>query len=430
MNKLQNKYPIEKGQVLPLVVIMFFVIIGMVALVLDGGAIMSNRRTAQAAADAGALAGAKRACLGKTDAKVVAENYATINHATSATATVSGKQVTVVTTVEHASFFAKIFGQQTLKANAEATAGCYGVRGKSVIPLAWNCRTSTVGGGPFDPNYGCKIQTLSWNLIGPMVDPTWKPASERTTSIPITDFAGNTKDYYKSGTSIVDSTGLPPKQLYIVIDSDKICYEDNPISDAIRCDLDGDGKKDIQTGGDRGWLYLTADTSNIASWIRDNGAHPNFTLSSHKWLSGKSGNDVDIYIKMIDKAFAGQVVMIPVYNVLCNSDPQSTPSCVEAAHDPLLWPAFSGTDNFSDMRNQVPYYHIIAFEPFYVSCVSKKGYNECPGFKYAMDLINDKKLLDDGPVIEGFFLSDYDTYVDIQNFCDINLGNCTVTLSK
>ena len=44
---------LEKGQVIPLVVLMLFAIIGMIALILDGGGLMSNRRTAQAAADAG-----------------------------------------------------------------------------------------------------------------------------------------------------------------------------------------------------------------------------------------------------------------------------------------------------------------------------------------------------------------------------------------
>jgi len=124
MKKFQNKNKLETGQVIPLLVVMIFVIIGMVALILDGGAIMSNRRTAQAAADAGALAGAQRVCLGKSDAKSVAEYYATVNNkATSALATVIDKCVIVEATVEHPSFFAKIFGEETLAASAEATAG-------------------------------------------------------------------------------------------------------------------------------------------------------------------------------------------------------------------------------------------------------------------------------------------------------------------
>ncbi|MBE0698523.1 MAG: hypothetical protein IH586_16525 [Anaerolineaceae bacterium] len=58
MKKYHINNMLEKGQVIPLVIVMFLVIIGMVALIIDGAAVMSNRRTAQAAADAGALAGA------------------------------------------------------------------------------------------------------------------------------------------------------------------------------------------------------------------------------------------------------------------------------------------------------------------------------------------------------------------------------------
>jgi len=95
MEKYLTKHRLEKGQVIPLVVVMLFAIIGMTALILDGGSVLSNRRTAQAAADAGALAGAKRACSGHSDGKVVAETYAYNNGATTANAFVSGTEVTV-----------------------------------------------------------------------------------------------------------------------------------------------------------------------------------------------------------------------------------------------------------------------------------------------------------------------------------------------
>jgi len=428
MKKFLIKYKMETGQMIPLVVVMFVVIIGIAALILDGGSIMSNRRTAQAAADAGALAGAQRACLGRSDAKSVAEYYATVNNdATSALATVLGQQVTVNAVVEHPSFFAKIFGEQTLKASAEAVAGCYGVRGKSVIPVAWNCRAPSVGGGPYDPAYGCQIQTLSWELIGPMADPNWDPPSQRKTYVSLSDYDGNIKDYFMSGTSIVDSTGIPPEQIYIIIDSDKICIEDDPVKGVIQCDLDGDGKKDIQLGGDRGWLYLTADTSNIAAWIKENGPHPNFSLDSHTWLSGKSGNDVNIYIEMINSRYPGEVVLVPVYNYLCDGDPRTDSTCVDSAHASPPWPYFDGEDDFSEIRNKSLNYHILTFEPFYVSCVSQKG--ECPGFRYAQTLPKGSELKD-GPVIEGFFLTDGEVSPDITQDCAINLGNCTISLSK
>jgi len=417
---------LEIGQVIPMVILMLFVIIGMVALIVDGGAVMSNRREAQAAADSGALAGAQRACMGYGDAIPVAESYALTNNATSATATVLGYEVSVQATVEYESFFAKIFGDQTLKASAEATAGCYGVRGASPLPLAWNCLAKSVGGGPFDPAYGCQIQSLSWNLLGPMADPNWTPASERTTSISINDYDGNARTYHMSGTNILDNLGVPPEQIYIIIDSDKICKEDDPLIGTVVCDLDGDGKKDIVTGGNRGWLYLSADTSDIAQWLGNPG--PPLTLTPHTWLSGKSGVVTSVYIKLqlIAYGYQGRVVLIPVYNTLCDGDPRTDTACVSAAHAFPWPPAPPGGDNFSEIRNKTFNYHILTFAPFYISCISTKG--ACPGYQLAMSL-NGVELKEE-PIIEGFFLHDVDVSPDVNQGCDINLGNCVISLSN
>jgi len=233
----------------------------------------------------------------------------------------------------------------------------------------------------------------------------------------------NTYSFEPNTRNIVDSNGIPPKQIYIVIDSDKVCVEDGG---EIPCDLDGDGKKDIQLGGDRGWLYLTADTSNIGDWI-DAGPHPNLTVESHVWLSGKPGVATSVYNKMINSGFIGEVVLIPVYNVMCDGDPRVETACVEAAHDPLEWPPFGGLDNFDEIRNTQLNYHILTFQPFYISCIDTKG--ECPGFRYAQSLPGGDALTD-GPVIEGFFISDMTISPDDTDGCAVNLGNCQISLSK
>ncbi len=418
MKKVHPINKLEKGQATPLVVLMLLLImIPLIALIVDGGAVMANRRIAQAAADAGALAGAQRACLGYNDAESVAENYATArNQATSAQASVDGKEVTVNTTVQYTSFFAGIFGDSTLEANAEAAASCLGVKGKGVVPLAWHCWPND-GSGPFNSDYGCEMQTLSWEQIRPLVE-------NEVTTLDISDFDGNSKTYKMSGTNIVDAaTGkLTPEQIYIIFDSDKLCVSD------IDCDLDNDGKNDLQLGGDRGWLYLTASTSNIAQWITDYGAHPDFTLQTHIWLSGKSGTESDVPIKMINQSWPGQVVLVPVYNEICTSNPDTNPACVAAAHASPPWPAFGGTDNFSELKNQDPYYHVIAFAPFYISCVSKSG--NCPGYIYADKIINGNTLKDNERVIEGYFLSDVDVSPDHTDLCSIDLGNCKIALTK
>ena len=408
----------EIGQALPLIVIMMLVIVGMVALVLDGGNVMANRRIAQAAADAAALAGAQRACFGLGDATTVAEAYAIANGATSTTVAVVGTLVTVDVLVENQSLFSKIFGHEKNFASATASAGCYGVSGKSVVPLAWRCLQPD-GVGPYNPEYGCKMQTLSWpDELKPLLDGM---------SVEISNFSGTFVDeYYLNGTNIADISGdnRPPEQIYIVITEDKICFEDSGDPNDIICDIDEDGKKDIKTGGDRGWLYLTADTKNISDWV-DDGPHPNISLDPHTWLSGKSGVETDIYIKMDNNGFEGEVVLIPIYNVICEDSPLIDTTCIDAAHASPPWPFFTGLDDFSEMKNQSPYYHIVAFAPFYISCVNKFG--NCPGFQYAASL--DSNLDDRSPVIEGYFISDFSVSPDIDQTCGYDIGNCTISLS-
>ena len=53
-----------KGQILVLFAVGLVVMIAVAALLVDGGQIYMNRRTAQASADAAALAGAQELCMG------------------------------------------------------------------------------------------------------------------------------------------------------------------------------------------------------------------------------------------------------------------------------------------------------------------------------------------------------------------------------
>jgi len=431
--KTTNQFrKLEKAQVLPFVVVAMIVLVAFAALIIDGGSIMLNRRTAQAAADAGAMAGARELCYPTgADPLDVARSYAFMNDAATANAQLDNGLVSVNTSVTNDSFFAKIFNVNSLDAVAEAAAGCYAPSGKSVIPMTWRCWPNIPGEeGPFNEEYGCKMQTLSWDNIGPMVDPNWFPSEDQVDSVLISDYQGyNELEYTMSGTSIVKDGSdppIPPEQIYIIFDSNKLCIEDG--GDDIYCDLPpADGKKDIQLGGDRGLLYLTADTSDIKKWITDEGAHPDFEIKSHIWLSGKSGVDVAVVIAMATEGFPGEVVLIPIYNVLCENNPETDPDCVDNAHKCPPWPLFNGTDDFSEIRNQSPYYHILAFAPFYISCVSKSG--DCPGYRYAQD-INNSELKYNEPVIEGYFLSDVTLPPDGSQNCDINLGNCVVSLSK
>ena len=131
-NRIQK---LETAQILPFVVLTLFVLIAFSALLLDGGMLMSNRRTAQAAADSGALAGARLLCGQDTAAKRTAARAAAIDYVQrnnalpeEPTFTVNSKgvvEINVETSVTNNAFFAGVFGEPELTAVAEATAACY-----------------------------------------------------------------------------------------------------------------------------------------------------------------------------------------------------------------------------------------------------------------------------------------------------------------
>src|SRR5260221_13985986 len=92
----------ERGQSAVIVALLLVALVGMLALVLDGGNAFWQRRVAQNAADAGALAGAREWCntQNATSAANRATEYAiTRNGATKADVQVNGGLVTVSTTI-------------------------------------------------------------------------------------------------------------------------------------------------------------------------------------------------------------------------------------------------------------------------------------------------------------------------------------------
>lgn len=435
MKKRGIKKKYEAGQVIPLVILMAFAIIGMMALLIDGGVIMSNKRVAQAAADAGAMAGASEICYSTgADPLEVARNYALTNGASSVDAQYVNGLVSVTVTVDSESFFSKIFNEDSLSTTAEASAGCFPPQGNALMPIAWSCRPP-VGGGVFDEGMGCKIMGLDWNdLLRPLVE-----HEVSQISIPGND------GYFAldgDGNIVSTTTGEPPAQIYIIMDEistneDTLCKEDldpgDPLySTAITCDLDGDGKMDIEGAGNRGWLDLSGGgggAAEIREWIRDGF---DSIISPHTWLSGQPGQQNKNFQAMRDYR-VGDVVLIPVFNAICDDNhPLSNPACMAAAHaDPFPPEPASGDTAVSDKK---PMFHIITFTPFYISCAHVKHSEYCPGFELAQAMNPDPKhpgkstIGDNVPAIEGFFLENVDLVLDISQLCDVNLGNCTVSL--
>jgi hypothetical protein len=117
----------EDGQTLIYVALGMVVLLGFVALAIDGGHLYAERRAMQNAADAGALAGARELCLGlpADTAEAVAREYAvTQNGAAWATPTASGYDMFVDAGETSNLFFGGIGGiipgSMTVAASAQA----------------------------------------------------------------------------------------------------------------------------------------------------------------------------------------------------------------------------------------------------------------------------------------------------------------------
>jgi len=439
--KITNRFSkLEKAQVLPIVVAAFVVLVAFAALLIDGGSIMLNRRTAQAAADAGAMAGARELCYSTgADPLDVARSYALMNEAATVNAQLDSGLITVNTTVTNDSFFAKIFNEDSLEAGAEAVAGCFSPDGNYLLPIGWSCRPSLGSDPPFDPGLDCKKMALDWDgLLKPLVEGP-PPAS-----IVIPDNDGDSFEMDDDNIVNVDVDRKPPKQIYVIMDKiavnqETFCKEELDVDDpnyavAITCDLDGDGKNEIEGGGNRGWLDLNnggGGASDLIDWIV-NGL--DFPIVPHTWLSGQTGAITSVY-SAIKEYRQGDVVLIPVYNAICDdNDPIANEVCMTIAHEPPF-PELPDTGDI-DNAGQAPKFHVIAFSPFYISCVHIHSSDYCPGFALAQEMNPDPKhphkslIADNIQSVEGYFLKNVEFPLDLENHCDVNLGNCTVSLIK
>jgi hypothetical protein len=211
----------EHGQNLVIIAVVLLVLIALVGLAVDGGFGLANRRKAQNAADAGALAGAAILCKGGTtvDAEAKALEYAiTRNNADAATVEFAYDVITVTTTIPQKTFLAGIFGSSVITSTATASAGCYipcNIEG--ILPVAWACQP---------------------------------PAG-----VPGVNSCGI--DYYDTE----DPSHIP---WYVIMDSQSLSEDfycqDPPNSGTpagtLDCDLNNDNINDMMAGGNRSWLDL------------------------------------------------------------------------------------------------------------------------------------------------------------------------------
>lgn len=381
-----------KGQILVLYAFGIIVLIALAVLVLDGGMLFLNRRAAQAAADAGALAGARVKCNGSTYADViaVAEHYAEVeNGASEANASAANfpqDDVVVNVTIQQDSFLAQIFGRNTLDVPAMAAANCFPPNAaKNVIPVAWSCRAPVIGASD---SVDCQIQALEWATeMIPLANSNFYG-----TIYPGLTIHGETvpQPFQFKG-----SDGDITDQIYIIMDSDDLVIDmatDCMPVGTINCDIDGDGAPNISASGDRSWLLLEEGkgAADLAGWIQYGLATP---LNIHTWLAGTSGDKNVVFKRVEDYLMATaadpyKFGTLPVFNDYCPSNPYLELLCSSKLHSEDLIVR-------NDPNN---YFHIIGFAAFYVTCVDDTGQVECPGSQAA-------NLPGNAKSVEGYFVS-------------------------
>ncbi len=358
----------ERGQTLVLVTLMILVFIGILALVLDGGAAYASRRKAQNAADAGAMAGASYLCprsdtiTSRAEAGAEARNYAVnLNGASDAEVIVGEtKTVTVTASVNYPTPFATFWGSANSTASARAVAGCFPVcSAKNIVPVAWSCDALTHG-------EECQVNSVEY---------------------------GNEFN--------------PP--LYLVMDTSSLSvdlnckYPPNSSNPGIDCDLNDDGADDvIRATSDRSFLNMdggaSASAAEMKDWIENGFPDRVYT---HRWYP--TGAAVDASVFMAAETFLeGELVMLPVYDRMpCEIGNGGS----IASTCPTLW----DTGDTQPWNETNWYVHISQFAPFRVTCV-QTGPGDNPKCKAYQDFIDQNSaIMSPGDrnklrTIEGYFV--------------------------
>jgi len=318
----------EPGQSLVIVALSLVALIGMLALVMDGGFTYLQRRVAQNAADAGALAGAREWCMTRNadSAIAAAADYAVNrNGAQEATASIDSGEVIVTTQTTFQTAFAQVLGQPDVTVGANAGAGCFQpTSGTGVLPVGWSCRA---GEAPISPGGPCNVE------------------------------------YNKT---------------YIIMDSATSSADHCAPQGTLDCDIDNDGRNDILNGsGDRSWLDFSGQCgggSCLPDWIQNGYPDP---VDIHTWVPGQTGNITPVYNAAKTKEH--QYVILPFFDLVCKGNPATTPGCVFHSGDPQDQYTPAGPCKAGEWC-----FHIIGFSYFYIECVSKTPGLNCPEKKLAV----------------------------------------------
>lgn len=390
-----------RGQILVLVAIMLIGMLAMLALVLDGGNAYLQRRQAQNAADAAALAGARTYCLtqDRAQAEAVARTYAiTNNGATAASVTFpSTNTVNVVAEITFDTYFAHLIGRDQIVASAEAASGCFAGVSAHVLPIAWACHRPAI------------TSTVSLDCIADVI--TFDQARLQALN-PRAPTLAEPYPIYPELYIIMDSSSLPN-------DVDDICMTttiSGTVSGHLNCDVDGDGDSDLIANGDRSWLDLDGlggGASDLSAWVDGS---QQVSIDNHTWLGGQTGAIASVYQTVGN--FAGSVFSVPVFDDICDQEPAQTGACdnTQNFYTGIIEDRVHTEDTIIHTNGTGYYYHVIGFASFYVTCVQETPgrstrvtasgiatlNSDCPGYAAARHI---GSISNSTKTIEGYFVS-------------------------
>jgi hypothetical protein len=392
----------ERGQSLVIIALGIIAFVAILALVLDGAYAYAAKRQAQNAADAGALAGATAMC--KTHNAYIGETtaitYTLSNGADNppvVVANLSSNTVKVTATVTKNTFFAGLIGFPQVSPQAYAEAECQPLIGMGVLPVAWACR-STVVGGMNVPGEDCAQKTID--------DCDGDPYDLTCTYILMDSVKVKSK-------SCKDS-----EDPNCYIQNDLVCSIHGPEAtpkqgcdyvapNTTDCDLDNDCIDELMTGGARSWLDLNGGgggAHELTNWIINGFPDP---IPPHKWIPEESGVATSIF-HTAAKYAVGKDVILPVFNNICNGFPNIH------VDEELGAQCTYGNDDDRSIAGPSMNFHVITFSQFHVTCVQtgknkvteETGYEfnnpqkNCNGHEKA---VKNGSIDDNDKTIEGYF---------------------------
>lgn len=398
----------EKGQSLVMLLLLMFAFFVILALVIDGGNTYFQRRNAQNAADAGALAGARDYCEYKDalQASGTASSYVISNEATlyePVTINASQGKVNVKTQINYSTFVGNVINQSSITTVAEAEAGCQQpCIGDGVLPVVWTCKPGAVGSPPGATS--CEFLPIDNDKLQRYLNDNPEPG-----------------DNCQTVTLKGESYLLCPELTVIMDNIDVDTLQCQSVGGLVDCDFDGDGSDDYVSADNRGWADLDGNTAayqcdpngdnggegvtELQYWITNGYDCP---FSIHTWVGDQSGVAVSSFQEVEDRRKTNPIVVLPIFDDSCPGDPETTSECTW--HTGPRPPDGSGdlTHNFTSTPN---YYHIIRFSAFYITCVQTKK-DDCPGAQTFFD--HNEALIKSTPgvgvdynAIEGYFLKGY-----------------------